>query len=112
MLAYAHKVVRSPGEGGQSTSHTSSLRLAVLPVEQQAHFPAICMLTSFPSIPYWHQGHKTNMCCFTSSDKEKPQKDRMLLSVALPTRGEFVLGDTGVNKAGQSLNAKSQLLPL
>lgn len=36
----------------------------------------------------------------------------MLLSVAQPTRGEFVLGDTGVNKAGQSLNAKSQLLPL
>lgn len=32
--------------------------------------------------------------------------------LTLHKRGEFVLGDTGVNKAGQSLNAKSQRLPL
>lgn len=36
----------------------------------------------------------------------------MLLSTTPLRNGEFVLGDTGVNKAGLPLSAKSQLLPL
>lgn len=78
--------------------HAPSLSLVLLAAEQQAHFSAIYMLTSFPSIPCGNQGHKTNMCCFTRADK----KDRMLLSPALPTFGEFSFSDTGVNKAGHS----------
>lgn len=58
-------------EGVLPAVHTPSFRLVLLPTEQQAQFSAIYMLTSFPSIPYGNQGHKTNMCCFTSADKKR-----------------------------------------
>lgn len=43
---------KEPREGELSTSSALSFRLAVLPAEQQAPFPAIYMLTSSASIPY------------------------------------------------------------
>lgn len=54
----------------------SIIQARASPHRATSQFAAIYMLTSFPSIPHGNQGHKTNMCCFTSADK----KDRMLLS--------------------------------
>lgn len=96
MLAYAHKTVRSPGK-----ESCPSFRMAVLPVEQQALFPTIYMLTSPFSIPYQFECHKTL--------QEQIKKKKSVVQLKC---GELLVGDTGVNKAGQSLNAESQLLPL
>lgn len=66
-VAVSHKAARSRG---RSAAHALRPCRATRPVPG-----AIYMLTSFPSIPYGNQGHKTNMCCFTSADKN----DGMLL---------------------------------
>lgn len=62
-------------EEGVLPTH-SIIQARASPHRATSQFAAIYMLTSFPSIPHGNQGHKTNMCCFTSADK----KDKMLLS--------------------------------
>lgn len=62
-------------EEGVLPTH-SIIQARASPHRATSQSAAIYMLTSFPSIPHGNQGHKTNMCCFTSADK----KDRMLLS--------------------------------
>lgn len=68
------------------------------------------LLNSIP-IPMPQDKHVLLYKCRLKKKKNQ-LKERMLLSVALCKCGELLLSDTGVNKAGQSLNAESQLLPL